>query len=69
MILISPRHRVPRVARRWSRIRLGYWTFPQGRGLTQAEIGRRILGGLDLKATEASIPRFFFRHKISLKAE
>ena len=35
--------------------------------LTLAEIGRRILEGLNLSTTEASIRRFFIRHKISFK--
>ena len=35
--------------------------------LTLAEIGRRILEGLGLSTTEASIRRFFIRHKISFK--
>lgn len=35
--------------------------------LTLAEIGRRILEGLGLSTTEASIRRFFIRRKISFK--
>ena len=35
--------------------------------LTLAELGRRIEDGVGLKTTEASIRRFFLRHKISFK--
>jgi transposase len=57
-----------RAARRWSRIRYGFWTSSPGRGdLTLAEIGRRILEELGVKTTEVSIRRFFTRHKISFK--